>query len=226
MKLRSLLIVTALAICLASVAFAQPYPTNGSIGVWADAAGTQCCITAAAPTTVHVLARLENATAGGITGAEFRIRMSPAPGSGWFLIWSINPAAQNTSIGNPIDDTPDDLSDPKGMNLAFPTCQPDPPSLGVVSLGTITMINAGGPPLTLEVRQKTPPANPNIPAPLLVLCDSPVFTTVPVTILQTENGGNEPIAFVARVNGTCDPASCGVVAVEEQTWSGVKGLFR
>jgi len=227
MKHMTLLATAALATCVASTAFAQ-YPTNGSIGVYADAAGTQCCITAnpGPPATLHVIAKLENATAGGITGAEFRIRVNPAPGATWFLIWNINPAAGQTSIGNPIDPTPDDLTDAQGINLAFPSCQPDPASLGAISLGTITAINSGGAPLTLEVRQKTPPANPNILAPLLVLCDAPVFTTVPITIQQNENNGNEPIAFVAKVNGTCTPADCGVVAVEENTWSGVKGLFR
>jgi len=228
MKLTSSLVTAALATCVASAALAQPYPTNGTIGVYGDAAGTQCCITAnpGPPATLHVIARLVNETAGGITGAEFRIRVSPAFGTTWFLIWNINPAAAGTSIGNPIDETPDDLMDPRGVNVAFPTCQPDPASLGFVSLGTITAINSGGAPLTLEVRQKTPPANPSIPAPLLVLCDSPVFTTVPITILQDQNNGNEPIAFVAKINGTCTPSSCGVVAVEETTWSTMKGLFR
>ena len=225
MKLTSLLVTAAFATCVATAAFAQ-YPVNGTIGIYADAAGTQCCITATGPTTVHVIARLVNATAGGITGAEFRIRVNPAPLGTWFLIWNVNPAAAGTSIGNPMDETPDDLTDPKGVNIAFPTCQPDPVSLGVVSLGTITAINAGGAPLTLEVRQKTPPANPSIPAPLLVLCDAPVFTTVPITILQDQNNGNEPIAFVAKINGTCVPSSCGVVAVEETTWSTMKELFR
>lgn len=228
MKLTQLLSAAAFATCVASVALAQPYPTNGTIGVYADAGGTQCCITTAGPTTVHVIARLLNATADGITGAEFRIRFNPAP-TGWFLIWNINPAAQNTSVGNPIDDTPDDLNDLKGINLAFPTCQPDPASLGMISLGTITLI-PGAPPapqaFTLEVRQKTPPANPAILAPLMVLCDNPVFTTVPITVTQDLNGGNEPIAFVAQVNGTCNPLTCGAVAVEETTWSGVKDLFR
>ena len=176
---------------------------NGSIGVYADAGGTQQCITAnpGPPATLHVIAKLAGASAQGITGAEFRIEVAQLDGSAptrWFMIWSINPAAGQTSIGNPIDPTPQDPTDAQGINLVFPTCQPDPLT-AQVSLGTITLINDGGAPFTMRVKRKSPPSSPNFASPHFILCDAPVFTRVPITPDDSELG-REGVASVSQVN--------------------------
>jgi hypothetical protein len=230
MKRRSLLIVTALALCLASVAFAQPYPANGYIGLFGDAAGTNCCITAVgAPATAFIIAKLEGATQNGITGAEYRIEIAQENGSaptGYFFSYAAAPG-NSVALGDPIDQLPQDATNPSGANIAWATCQPDPVG-PQVTLGTLTIINFGaGTPFYARTKQKNPPSNPATgDCPALVLCDAPVFTVVCTTVQTQNNMNTEGIGFVSKVNLACTPNPCGPVAVAENTWSGVKELFR
>lgn len=208
---------------LVTGASAQPYPNDGYIGVYADAAGTQCCAPIGSFTsgTLYVIAKLNGATANGITGAEFRL-VFPGGTTGYFLTWT--PQA-DVPIGNPIPGA--NPSDPYGCNLAFSTCRPDPPgSATQLTLGTISVFNAGGAPTAIQVRKKVPPGNPDFTCPLLVLCDAPVYTKVCNTITETSTpNGEEAIGFVAGLNN-CPQPNCGPVGVEQSTWSGMKSLYR
>jgi hypothetical protein len=228
MKKLTLIATAALVAGLVSASFAQ-YPHNGYIGVYADAAGTQCCITAPGytPTTAYVMSTLSDSTASGVTGAEFRIEVSPAP-TAYILQWNAN-GNLNVSLGNPIDDTPADATDAKGCNLVFSTCQPVNPSdritWGTISILSLTAPPATGPALTLRVKAKTPPSSPQHKCPLFTICDAPLYTAVNMTLTQDALGGEEPVAFTSYVN-QAGCSACGPVAVATSTWSGVKELFR
>jgi hypothetical protein len=225
MKKLTLIATVALVAGLVSASFAQ-YPHNGSIGVYADAAGTQCCITAApfTPTTAYVISNLAGLTASGVTGAEFRIEFNPAPSPSYLVSWTAN-GSLSVALGSPIDDTPADPNDPKGCNLAFSTCQPLVLS-DRIQWGTLSIISlsATPPALTLKVKQKTPPSNPEHKCPLFTLCDAPLFTAVDMTLTQ-DVLGEEPVIFVSYIN-QAGCSGCGPVAVNPATWSGVKELFR
>lgn len=213
--------------CLVTPAFAQNYPSNGLIGVFGDAAGTNCCITTGAgASTLHVIAITGGASSTGLTGAEFRIEVSP-PQPGAFFMWTAAPAA-NVSLGNPIDNS-SAAGDVTGANLAFSVCQRQAGMAGDhVNLGTILAFGLTG---TCELRtmRHNRPSNPNFMCPLLVLCDAPVYTTAPMTLKEGDPYllGQEPIAFRSFVNSAgCAGTTCGFVSVESSTWTSLKGLFR
>jgi hypothetical protein len=225
MKKTSQILAGALVLALASTAFAQPYPNNGYVGVYADAAGTQCCITVPqfASTTVHVIAKLGGATSSGVTGVEFRLEFSAA--AGYFL--TFNPGAgASVVLGNPIDDNPAANDQGKGLNIAWPSCVPDP--IGPqFSVGTITVFNVSGGPCEIKTKRHEAASSPEHRCPLFILCDAPVYTKADMTITEEQNGGIEPIAFVSQMNvAGCAPTNCGPVAVEPATWSTVKDLYR
>ena len=103
--------------------------------------------------------------------------------------------ASNVSIGNPITG---------GVNIAFPSCQGGTQVL----LYTIQSVALNPiPARTLQIDRHTTPPNPNFQCPLVTLCDAE-FTKVCVP------GGT---AFLN--GGPCN------IAVEEKTWSKVKGLY-
>jgi hypothetical protein len=224
---RMTLIVTAVLVAGLVSASAAQYPHNGYIGIYGDAAGTQCCITASpfTPATAYVISTLSDSTANGVTGAEFRIEVYPAPGAGYVLSWTANPTLA-VALGNPIDDTPLDPTDAKGCNLAFPTCQPAVLT-DKIQWGTISIIalSATPAPLKLTVKQKSPPSNPTRKCPLFTLCDAPVYSAVNMTLTQDALNA-EPVAFTAWINQLPCLSECGPVAVAPSTWSGVKELFR
>lgn len=189
MKLR----VIALAL---AVTFAASAASAASISLFFDAAGTDCDYTVPAlytPVNLYILALLGGPSADGMTGAEFRVLNWPVA---WFANITANPAA-NTVLG----------SIWTGANIAFPGCQPG--SAGKVLLYSVSGFATSAVGETyLTVVQHYTPSNPNFPCPLLVLCDSPVYTKVCVS------GG------VAILNGrTCQ------IAVEPTSWSNVKALY-
>ena len=215
----------------ATAASAQPYPSNGTLGIYNDAAGSSCCLQAPAgvPTLAYVLMTLGGQTATGISGAEFRIEIS-AP-AGYFFIWNGNAAAFNTILGSPIDDTPADPNDNKGVNMAAAHCQPSdhtPAAGDKVLMGTIQIINFGaGLPTDLTVKRKSPPSNPvQADCPLVTLCDAPVFTKACLSAQPANLPPGEAKHFIATLNKACGGGSCGFVGVEQKTWSTMKSLFR
>jgi hypothetical protein len=232
MKKKSLIAVAA-ALCFATSALAQ---SDGTIGIYTDAVGTSCCITAMPgnPATAHVVVTLAGASGGGggvmggITGAEFRIEIPNA--AGYFFIWMGNPAF-TVALGPPLDPTPaDPMNDNYGTTMGS-VCQPMGGGMvgDDVSLGTIQIINVGtGGPTPMRIKRKLPPSNEQLrDCPLLVLCDMPNFTQVCLGPMAAGEP-DEPIHFQALLNtpdcgGT---AACGPVAVEPVNWSAVKSLFR
>lgn len=221
--------VLGLAACLATPALAQSqYPNNGYIGVFGDPAGTNCCVTMPpnAATTLHVLAVTGGESSGGITGAEFRVEISP-PAPGAFLIWTSSPNS-NLTIGNPIDNS-SSTPDNSGVNIAFPSCQKQAGAAGDhIALGTITAFGVTGE-HELLVKMHNNPSNPNMRAPLVVLCDAPNYTSVALTLLDGDPklGGLSPVSFRTPINSaSCSGASCGAVAVQERSWSTLKALYR
>jgi hypothetical protein len=224
-----LVAVGALLAVSAAVAYAVPpvYPVNGYIGVFGDQAGTSCCLTIppSTPTTLYVIAVTGGASSAGFTGAEFRIEISP-PAPSAFFVWSANSAA-NVVLGSPIDNSTT-ANDNSGLNIAFHACQKQSGLAGDhILLGTITVINLTGQ-HDLLIKKHNRPSNPNLKAPLFVLCDAPNYTAVPMTLLEGDPVlyGQEPFVFRTTLNSASCDGSCGFVAVEPNSWSHVKELFR
>lgn len=175
---------------------------NGFIGVYADAAGTQSCISALpfTATTAYVIATLGGAASNGITAAEFRLEFSNA--AGYFITFTPNPEA-NIVLGSPIDTNPSPTNS-SGVNIVFQSCQGQ--LTHRVLMGTLSIFNTNATPVATVVRtsSKVPPSNPSNDQPLFVLCDAPVFTKVGMTPTRGVLG-RDPIAFVSRINAsTCD----------------------
>ncbi|UCE01283.1 MAG: hypothetical protein JSW67_08225 [Candidatus Latescibacterota bacterium] len=215
--------IGALTLCLVLTgsAIAEP-PSNGYIGVFGDADGTNCCITLnkSGNGKLWVYAVSGGASADGIQGAEFKITVEP-PAPAASFNWT--PAkGTNVSVGNPIDN-----GDGGGALVTFNDCQG-----GLVGdkilLGTIQAFNLDGE-HRLVVRKHDAPLNATFQCPSVLMCDGPTFTQVCLTYKDGDPalGGEEPIAFVSAVNSAdCAGTSCGFVSTEDETWSTVKALFR
>jgi hypothetical protein len=183
---------------------------DGTIGIFADAAGSEPCSTIPPGTysTLYIIATLGGATTDGLTGAEFRIEVSnPA---GWQMLF--NPPPNGTiMIGNPLDLAPDDPNNDIGLNIAFHECQMGPR----VPLGTLLVFNQGGQATELRVKRRTPPANSAFPCPLFTRCD-PHFTKVCMGACAVSPVG-EAVTFTGSINDpTCRsaaacPADCAKV---------------
>ena len=164
--------------------------------------------------SVHIYARLRGATAAGMTGAEFYVRGWEAIAAQGFTVTESFPAgaltlgAATRPSGN--------LSSTRRVNVVFSTCMPNPMIGGdFVFLGAIIaqgIAVADIPANTyLSVVAGDPAPNPNFRCPLFTRCDAPAYSIICVT------GGE----FIINPDGY----DC-TVAVEEQTWSKVKSLYR
>ena len=213
-----------LGVCMAAGSALAVPPSNGYIGVFGDAGGTNCCITmnAAGNGRFYIYMVTGGATAAGFTGVEFRAAVEPsAPGV--TFVW--NPVGgASVSTGDPIDN-----GSGGGLYMSFPTCQTltglagDRILLGNVHVLGMTTLHQ------VVVRMHSTPTNPSFACPSVQLCDAPAFTEVCLT-LENGNpalGGDEPAAFTSAVNSpSCAGVSCGFVAVEPTTWTRVKYLFQ
>ncbi|UCE02239.1 MAG: hypothetical protein JSW67_13455 [Candidatus Latescibacterota bacterium] len=172
---------------------------NGWLGVYFDAAGTQCSgtILPDQPGTVYVVAQANGVTATeGFAGAEFRFTGIPES-------WATYPVAnpEILAIGNPFGD---------GVATAFPC----PESDTYVLYSVLVIASAVEEDLQFELRNREPPTNPNFDCPLLMLCNNPIFTLICVETV--------PCFVNAATARKCEFP----VAVSPSTWSGVKSLFR
>jgi len=137
-----------------------------------------------------VFAELGGPTAGGISSAEFYISGLEAAGdlpAGWTK--SITFPAGAMVDGNFHDVSFDGQATVRRGNIFWEvsapndaTCQTGP----LVLLATVVMQSPFGNPYfpqdhRLELRGGSPPSNPQLPCPVLRLCDFPVFTGVCVT---------------------------------------------
>lgn len=143
---------------------------DGMLGVYGDAQATQRCATIAPGsfTTLYVVATLGGATNAGVTGAEFRIEVSNP--TGW--LFQYTPPNTPVVIGQPMDLTPNDPTDPAGVNVAFSTCKTGP----LVEFGTLAVFNLGGGPTTLSIKRRNIPSNADWACPLFTLCDEPFYS--------------------------------------------------
>lgn len=189
---RRMRLLVALAVALtASSATAQ------NIGIFFDPSGAQCSgpVVQGTSTRLYILAVTGGPASGGIVVGEFRVVGLPA---GWLVNAVPNPLA-NIQIGDPFG--------PVGTDLAFPVCQTGP----VVLLFTVDLVATTS--VTdhyLRIAQRNPPTNQTFHCPVVVLCDSPTFTSVCST-------GGEAI-----LNPT--GPGCTVAAVPT-SWTQVKGLY-
>jgi len=171
---------------------------DGYIGIYSDAAGTLPCTTVPplSGTTLYVIAKLEGASAAGISGAEFRIQVGNA--AGWSFSYTAPPA--NIVMGNPLDGS--------GLRIAFGECRE--PGGGQVSMGTISVINFSGGPNNLFVKRHSTPSNPGYQCALFTLCDDPVFSKVCMTPAAPDScvlgvqkptiQNDDPVTFTAALN--------------------------
>jgi hypothetical protein len=222
--IRSLLIFLGLSLVASGAALAE-MPSNGYIGVFGDAAGTNCCITLtkSGNSKLFVYAVTGGASSEGLSGAEFKISVEPTAPDARFL-W--NPASGiNVSVGDPVDNG--DVG--AGATVSFAECQTQTGLAGdKVLLGTLHVFHLTGE-HRLVIRQPDAPMNATFTCPSMLLCDSPSFTQVCLTLKQGDPAlaGEEPAAFVSALNASsCEGTSCGFVATESSTWSTIKDLYR
>ena len=160
---------------------------------------------------VYVIAQLDP-NLGGLQGAEFSVYgLDQQPN---LLILSYEWGGVGITVVGPTPWAPADTSATStglgGIHVMWSECRTGT----VVPLLRISLLALG--PVTphpVEILRRYPPTNPVKPQPLVVLCDGPLFTTVPA-----ESGCywlNQPYACWLCVD-----------AVELQTWGGVKGLFK
>ena len=214
-------VVLALALGLAAMPAAAH---DGFIGVYGDAAGTQCCANIPGASTLYIIATTGGATSSGITGVEFRLEVTnPA---GWFFVPSLLPP---TVLGSVMDTQPLNAGDGSGANAAWGSCQPaSAPSLAGdrILLGTLTAINAGGGPTELLVKAHSRPSSPSFTCPLFSLCDKPTYTLVCMTAREVDSK-SEAIVFRTSINNpACNGSLCAPVSLQQKTWSSVKELYR
>jgi len=182
----------------------QGWAADGSIAAYTDAAGTQCEANhGGGAMTGSVWANLAGATAGGITGAEFRIDNSN--NSAYWASFDPEPGA--VYIGNMF------LG---GANIAWGSCQVGPR----VKLGTLTILEMTHTlDVALTVRQRYEPSNADFPCALLVQCDDPLYTKICVGAPNSDHW-RAVLNPSDGVSGECNP-----VAVEATSWTQVKSLF-
>jgi len=201
---KTLLVHLAALGCLVGSAFAE----ETTIGVYVDAAGTQCTGTTVGGVLVgSVWANLAGAAAGGITGAEFRID---------------NTHRFDCTVGV----VPDPnaiiyLGDPfnlAGTNIVYDSCQTGPR----VQLFTFTLVkNTAVTDVELMLTQHFRPSNPSFGVcPMVTLCDAPAYTIVCVGLADS-------VHWRALIDQSVAPtADCAPVGVSATTWTQIKELYR
>lgn len=194
------------AACFVAVAAASGQADDGSIAVYLDDAGTQCEGNLGGITNGSIWMNLGGATAGGITGVEFRVDNSDAAS---YDVSFTADAAATISLGNPF------LT---GCNVAWAACQTG--TAGRVKIGTLLILEmAHTADVMLTVRQHYTPSSEIYRCPLAVLCDDPVYTQVCVGAADSDHW-RAVINPSDGVSGICLP-----VAVEPASWSAVKALY-
>jgi hypothetical protein len=222
--------VLGLALLTSSVSLAEPPPSNGYIGVFGDAAGTQCCFQLPAVQNgnqkIYVFYVTGGAAAAGISGAEFKVSFEPPATNVTFLNWA-NGQGLHVVNGNPIDNGSGGGATMSTNNqnqcLTQNGIAGDMIPLGEIHVKDLYDAHQ------LVVGASDTPANPNFACPAVFLCDGPAYTEVALTLKKGDSalGGQDPVGFITSVNGSsCSGSSCGFVATEPTTWSTVKGLFR
>ena len=179
------------------------------IGLFTDANATSCAAQVGHNPRVdlHVIAILEGDVTE-MTGAQFLITGIPATWTPQNVLW-VPDVGSTFSLGNPLFPTPPRAT--AGVNVVFSSCKQASTNRRV-PLGRVVLL---GPPTEDNVRLQVSrfdlvPPDPN--CPFIVACDAPTYSKVCV-------GGGEIV-----LNGD-EPARCQV-AIEADTWTTVKSLYR
>ena len=180
------------------------------IGLFTDA-NASTCVAQVGPNPrvdLHVIAILEG-DVNEMVGAQFQITGVPATWTPENVLW-VPDIGTAISLGNPLFPTPQHPLT-AGVNVTYSACAGSP-SNRRVALGRVVLL---GPPTEDNVHLRVTgfdlvPPDPD--CPFVAACDAPYYSKVCV-------GGGEIV-----LNGEA-PSSCQV-AVEENTWSNVKSLYR
>lgn len=199
-----------------SLAQAQADCANGCVlGLWDEIGlvNNFGAMAAGTPKDIYLGVKVTGET--GLTGVEFSIAGIRQAEDG-ILTLGLTPLPAATVIGSPQApaDTSSATAGTGGANIAWSECQViSGGSLAVARLQLLSFTPVVD--KVFKVKRKYPVSNPaNFPNnAVLVRCDGPVYTAVRVA-----EG-----CYIAGYSGTAPPA-CSV-AVEQQTWSGVKQLF-
>jgi hypothetical protein len=185
-----------------------------TLSLYADAAMSTNCgpVPGLAPTDIYLGVKLSGAETG-LTGIEFSVA-----GTDGFLSATLTPITDlaPTVLGD--FKAPADTSATStllgGCNIAWGSCQ-----LGTrLTLAKVTVFALSSlPDKVLTVMHKFAPTNPNygLGGPVLTRCDAPTYTPVKI------KGGY----FIGNPSAT-PPLPCIVDAIQSQTWSAMKGLYR
>ena len=173
----------------------------GSVGLYFDMFGRNCSgtILPDRPDTVYVVAKMDEMSACGIAGAEFRFTGVPAS-------WSTFPVAapDMLTVGDPLGD---------GVTVGF-RCKREEAGF-VVLYSVLVLANAVEEDLQFHIEKRAAPTGgPDFDCPLLVLCDFPAFTKICVEGIPCNINARKPTLCVKPT------------AVTTSTWSVVKNLFR
>lgn len=158
---------------------------------------------------LHVVAVLGGSVPA-LQGAQFQVAGMPDTWNEENVSW-VWDASVTLAFGNPLFAATDEWDDPgPGGVIAWSSCQPSQGSTR--RIGKILILGA---PTSENITLRILPfqLHPREPyCPMMNQCDSPTFTT---TCVQ---GGT----FV--LNGT--NKNCNITAVEELTWTALKGLYQ
>jgi len=189
--------------------------------VYADSAATQVCASIApgVPTTLYVVATLDETLARGIKGAEFRLEITQP--RGWFVNYT--PPVGAIYVGNPIDDD-DAPCTGAGVIVAFGACRRPDVSGDKVLLGQLLVTHVGGAPTQILVKRHISPGNPTYRCPLLIECNEPrnekhciepALHTVcgDANLLRAGPPGHDAAFFVTALN---EPLDANSVAFPER----------
>jgi hypothetical protein len=177
-------------------------------GIYEEGTASSCIVLPyGVGTTLYVVARLEGASVGGISGAEFRIEVSNP--TGYSLFYSMSHFEADRFGGNCadiLDLEPGKPAHPAGTRLTFPC---DAGRGGVKIIGTIQVFNASGGATTFCVRGRSPSSDVSGSGPYFVLCGDGDSTRVRMspapdsscakrrsTVLATKDGA----IFTAELN--------------------------
>lgn len=190
--------------------FALAAPVSAQyIGIFTEKEATTCVANVGpmAFTDLHVVAVLGGSVPT-MTGAQFQITGMPEGWTPETALW-VPDAGAGANIGHPLFGTPTHPDVP-GVNVVFPSCQGTVGETTKIPLGRIILIGAPTPEnvhLRVEGFDLVPP-DPDCP----FVTDCSLYPKFCV-------GGGE---IILNGNGT---GGCAV-AVSENTWSHVKGLYR
>lgn len=222
-KLMLLIVVGSLALPATGWAQDPIFCADCKIGLYdePEMINNTGAVSAGVPKEIYVGVRLPE-TETGVTVIEFSVAGMRQIEDGILVISTegMTDPLPNIILGSvpaPADTTiAGDPNAANGVDIAWASCIS---VSGSRVLAKITFLSFS--PVTnkvFKVLRRYPPTNPLWPWPLFARCDAPVYTLVGV------NGG----CYIAGWDGTTDPVNlCQVeTAVEENTWSGMKQLFR